>query len=122
MITAYQRIYPTSLIIPGSSPPSHHVIFIPLHLSSQGTCSHCITYLRSLSHCIVTTYQGISILHHIIGSQSHCIAYRDLYPTSLIIPGSPSIASLHSSNPTNTSSLSMIHLGLPRPLQVFLSF
>src|ERR1044072_533241 len=88
MITAYQRIYPTSLIIPGSSPPSHHVIFIPLHLSSQGTCSHCITYLRSLSHCIVTTYQGISILHHIIGSQSHCIAYRDLYSTSLIIPGS----------------------------------
>src|ERR1044072_10053790 len=87
-------------------------ISIPLHI--MGSQSHCIAYQGSLSHII-------SILLHIMGSQSHCIAYQDLYPTSHLIPGSspisyheifismhisipPSIASLHSSNPTNTSS------------------
>src|ERR1044072_8019061 len=72
----------------GSLTHNIHGIFIPLHISSQGTYSHCIAYLRSLSYCIVTTYQGISILLHIMGSQSHCIAYRDLYPTSHLIPRS----------------------------------
>src|ERR1044072_3149163 len=44
-------------------------IFFPLHNSSQGSLTHNIAYLRSLSHCIVTTYQGISIPLHIMGSQ-----------------------------------------------------
>src|ERR1044072_3851198 len=88
--------------------------------------------MRSKSHCI--TYQAIPIPLHIMASQPHCIAYHCISHPRVFTPShheifisvhistSPSIASLHSSNPTNTSSLSMIHLGLPRPLQVFLTF
>src|ERR1044072_5950060 len=56
-------------------------IFIPLHISSQGTYPHNIAYLRSLSHCIVTTYQGISILLSILRSRL-ALEFRCLLPSA----------------------------------------
>src|ERR1044072_8142436 len=88
-------LYPTACHIIGFFDPQHSWDLYPT--ASRGTCSHCIAYLRSLSHCIVTTYQGIypssyheiSIPLHCIayhGSLSHCISHlRDFTPTALHI-------------------------------------
>src|ERR1044072_8034246 len=107
-------------------PTSYHGISIPLHcIAYQGSLSHCISHLRDFTptalhimrskcHCI--TYQGISIPLHSMGSQPHCIAYHCISHPRVFTPShheiiisvhistSPSIASLLSSTPNNSSS------------------
>src|ERR1044072_7979644 len=128
--TTYQGIYPSS----------YHEILIPLHcIAYQGSLSHCIFHLRdftptdlhimrSKSHCI--TYQGISIPLHIMGSQPHCIAYHCISHPRVFTPSHHEIfIPVRISNifincitalikPNQHFIISMIHLGLPRPLQV----